>query len=466
MLQRRTVGFDTDLHVGDRVALRWRKSTSQMPRLLFRPDQSYIRDSGSDDPGNPLRQIEVGFCATASEVLDTLREEGLGWESSIGTYSSMRQGLVAEAELWVHEVFAKYPKGETPLDKDDPVWEAKLAVFRKQSPGDDLAAMGQMLAKQWLDASQEDVPIFREMIYDSAIEPTSGFISNVMRTAEAQGVDQYMVGRAAETFTLLYRDAPMLAWPLLLCVLLQHLPSDTSVFYDLTDHARESEVSSLDAAKQYLEDYWTSSTESLASQAAVLGSLFGALASFDSKVGRNFWFSRATEALNRLDSINATQGSLSTKARGDALEVLVDSILRTEEPELGVIERNYRTQEEEIDLVLTNGLTHTFWTSQSSALIFVECKNWKSPVGVKELRVFESKMRDRGAICKIGIFVSMNGFTQPALARIKVSQRDLGVIFPVWGEDLRSFVVDRERLTDWLRTTGAVRALGKPSETS
>ena len=93
--------------------------------------------------------------------------------------------------------------------------------------------------------------------------------------------------------------------------------------------------------------------------------------------------------------------------------------------------------------------------------MFVECKNWSRPVGVPEIRIFESKMRDRGAICKIGIFVAMGGFTQTALDRLKVPQRDLGVIFAVTGEDLRDLVTRKIRLTSWLQTEGAVRALGK-----
>lgn len=66
-----------------------------------------------------------------------------------------------------------------------------------------------------------------------------------------------------------------------------------------------------------------------------------------------------------------------------------------------------------------------------SPVTFVECKNWNSPVGVPEMSIFESKMRDRGAVFKIVIFVAMAGFTQTALDRLKVPQRDLGVIYAI-----------------------------------
>jgi hypothetical protein len=476
------MGFDTYLKVGDRTALQWRKSTSSMPRLLFRHDQT--RTAAVESPENLMHRFEVEYRASADEVLQTLREGGLGWDSSIATYATVRQGLVAESELWVHEVFAKTIDSRPPkppktmqeviAELEQPAeveweWDAaalathekKLAAFRAQSPADDLVALGKLLAGQWLDAGAEQVVIFKDMIYDGPIEATHGFITNVMMDAEKRGLDKYGVGRAAESFALLYRDAPMLAWPLLLCVLLHHLPEDTDVSYVLTEHAYEQNVSTEQAAQEYLEGYWLRSAEYLVSQASALGKLFGVLASFDSKVGREFWYARAADALGRLDTMSADREPYTTKARGDALESLVDALVRAEEPDLSVLEKNFRTAEEEIDLLLSNRLKDTFWSAQGSPLIFVECKNWSRPVVVPEMRIFESKMGDRGAICKIGIFVAMGGFAQTALDRLKVPQRELGVIFAVTGDDLRNLVTKKIRLTEWLQTDGAIRAFGK-----
>ncbi len=471
------MGFDTYLDVGNRTALMWRKSTSSMPRLLFRHHQTLT--ASVESPNNPMHKFEVEYRATAADVLDTLRDGGLGWDSSVATYSTVRQGLVAESMLYVADRFApglsRGAAGVVPAERvpasdgvvrvepqwDAAAWDKKLAAFQAQPPSDDLKALGELLALQWLDDDLEEVVIFKDMVYDGPISASTSFIFEIMDAAKARDLDQYAVARAAESFALLYTDAPLLAWPLLVCVLLYHLPPETPVSYVLTEHAHQLEVSSDEGAKEYLDNYWLSSAEGLVSQAGILGRLFSVLASFDSKLGREFWFARAAEALGRLDAVNADKEQYSTKARGDVLETLVDALLRTEEPELSVLQKNFRTSEEEIDVVLTNGLTHPFWTAQSSAYMFVECKNWGSPVGVKELRVFESKMRDRGAVCKIGIFVAMGGFAETALERLKVPQRDLGVIFAVTGDDLRELVTKKTRLTEWLRTEGAIRALGK-----
>jgi Holliday junction resolvase-like predicted endonuclease len=313
-----------------------------------------------------------------------------------------------------------------------------------------------------MDDKIEEVLIFEDITYEQPIEVWHSFISNVIdQCLKYEDLDAYAAGRATESWALLYREAPLLAWPMLICILLQHLPGTATVTYVLTEDAHESSVNTVDEAWKYLDDYWEVASEGLAAQAEILGRLFGVLAGFESKLGRHFWFARATEAFGRLDKLNGQTDEVSTKARGDALESLVDALLRTEEPELQVVAKNFRTTEEEIDVVLTNGLTNPFWTSQASPLILVECKNWTSKVGVPELRVFESKMQDRGAIEKIGIFVSTSGFTAPFMERLKVIQGHGGVIFAVSGRDLFDVITRKTRLTDWLRSEGVLRALGK-----
>jgi hypothetical protein len=48
--------------------------------------------------------------------------------------------------------------------------------------------------------------------------------------------------------------------------------------------------------------------------------------------------------------------------------MLIEALLRTEEPELEVIERNFRTREEEIDVLVANGLEDPFWIAHGSPL--------------------------------------------------------------------------------------------------
>jgi hypothetical protein len=102
-----------------------------------------------------------------------------------------------------------------------------------------------------------------------------------------------------------------------------------------------------------------------------------------------------------------------------------------------------------------------FWVAHGSPLILVECKNWTEKPGMPELRIFESKIRDRGALCKIGIFVSVSGFTKTFLKRLKKFRSADGVIFAIDGADLEWIVTSKMRLTDWLREEGIRRSLGE-----
>jgi hypothetical protein len=121
----------------------------------------------------------------------------------------------------------------------------------------------------------------------------------------------------------------------------------------------------------------------------------------------------------------------------------------------------FKTREEEIDLLLANDLADPFWTGLSSPIIMVECKNWKesNKPGVAELRVLESKMADRRSICKIGIFISMSGFSDTFMTRLKAIQSDGGMIFAVSGDDLFKIVTDKIKLSDWLKIDGLRQSL-------
>lgn len=79
--------------------------------------------------------------------------------------------------------------------------------------------------------------------------------------------------------------------------------------------------------------------------------------------------------------------------------------------------------------------------------MLIECKNTKDKVGVPDLRIFESKVRDRGALCKVGIFVSISGFADTFLERLKHFQAEGGVIFAVSGADLKQLVSSKTRLS-------------------
>lgn len=71
---------------------------------------------------------------------------------------------------------------------------------------------------------------------------------------------------------------------------------------------------------------------------------------------------------------------------------------------------NQRSSNEEIDLVVENGSKDEIWRKESSYFL-VECKNWTSTVGPKEVDWLRTKLQTRHGRCKLGFFVAPAGFT-------------------------------------------------------
>lgn len=455
------MGFETYLKVGGEVILVYRKYTSLLPRLLFRHDQVLVTDiSGSvgDDESSEDEnlQIKVVYQTTVDEVLANLEDAGLGWQAAVAAYSETRfnggfdiaVALQVEAKEGVSFEEARRRSEE----------------FRQRPPERDLTELGRFLAYRWGDPEVRELEIFDEITFDGNIESTFGTAWKLFDEASrVDGIDAYHAASAAMSWCVMYREAPLLAWPLLLCVFLYHLNRDLIVEYDISEAvtAETAGVVTVESGRAFANEYWRDASEGLSSSAASLGRLFSVLAALDSKLGRNFWFARAVDTYGRIGSLADATDALPMKRRGEALEELVAAVVRTEEPDLRLLQKNFRSKEEEIDLLVSNGLHDPFWVAQSSPLVLIECKNWKQKVGVPELRIFESKIKDRGALCRVGIFVSMSGFTQQFLERLKNFQSRDGVIFAVTGNDLQQLLAKKMRLSEWLARTGIVRSLGR-----
>jgi hypothetical protein len=448
------MGFDTYVNVGDRTVVQYRKQTGDLPRFLFEREDLNI------EPLAPAGQppSDVTFESSAGKVLQVLDEQGLGWNGSVAAYATVRDGWAAEAMLSGRYGAELHASGARDADIDLQV-EARIGAQRSSTPEHDLTMLGTVLSSQWLDSSRDEVRLFDQISSDDPVEVSGSMILRAISAAEAAGKDPLPVARAVQTLALLFREARLVAWPMLMAVLLQHLPADTPVRYVLTEGIYEFDMSSVDATKAFVDEYWSGTGSAVADFARNLGVLFGALAAFETRLGPQYWFGQAATALHQLDELNLDRSANTSKARGDALERLMESLLKTEAPELIVTEKNFSTREEEIDLVLRNNLPGAFWVSQHSPYMFVECKNWASPVGVAELRVFESKLGDRGDAVRVGIFVSAAGYYSTFVERLKIIQtKNIGLVYAVTLDDLRGLIDRRERLSDWLLGDGAMRA--------
>ncbi|MER7642715.1 restriction endonuclease [Streptomyces sp. NPDC126522] len=445
------MGYDTFLEIGGKHTFMWRKHASELPRMLFRFDQLHVEYIG--DQKYARGQFSVIFRGTVRDSLEVLADSGLGWNAAVSAYAATRVDQGQAAGAFIGNGVSDGLPWEEVLRREE--------EFVKGSAEDDLLHLGQLMVEQINDDSDEVVIL--DDLNDSESLPNPGNAAFKAYTeAIKYGIDgKFKLMRAVESLSFLQRDAPLLAWPLAVCVFLKSLPPDVVMELDLSDDAAEFSMADTEQqARSYAANYWENSSRELARTAQSLGRLFGVLSSFDGALSEEFWFARSSELMRRLRDLNQ-ESIVHTKARGDALEGLVEALLRTEGAELTVVEKNFRTAEEEIDILASNGLKDPFWVSQGSPLVLIECKNWKTKVGVPELRIFESKLRDRGALCKIGIFVSLSGFRKTFLERLKSFQETGGIIFAVDGHDIEEMIANKQKMTEWLRSTGLRKALGR-----
>lgn len=91
-------------------------------------------------------------------------------------------------------------------------------------------------------------------------------------------------------------------------------------------------------------------------------------------------------------SLRATRLAKTSAEKGKSLERLAECFVKLF-PNLEVVGRNVRIEDEELDLVVKNENEKIFW-QRLKAPIIIECKNWTKPVGAPQIRDLVQKMRE------------------------------------------------------------------------
>jgi hypothetical protein len=140
--------------------------------------------------------------------------------------------------------------------------------------------------------------------------------------------------------------------------------------------------------------------------------------------------------------------------KGYLLEHLTEVIF-TSNNSLELVDKRVSTGDEEIDLVVKNNINRPFWLAFGSPVFFIECKNWNAPVGAKELRDFEAKLRNHAKLAKIGFFVSLNGFTSEVESELKRAGRDAYHIVLIQRQDIDEYLSSSADFFTWLEKRAA-----------
>ena len=109
---------------------------------------------------------------------------------------------------------------------------------------------------------------------------------------------------------------------------------------------------------------------------------------------------------------NISQGT--NHQKGKRLEALL-AFMFAQVQDIKVVERNYRNESEEIDLVLqVDNFSGRVWQKPGTPFMLVEAKIRADKASQQMMSVLISKIQTKRGAAKIGILVSLAGFTEDA----------------------------------------------------
>jgi hypothetical protein len=140
-------------------------------------------------------------------------------------------------------------------------------------------------------------------------------------------------------------------------------------------------------------------------------------------------------------AVELSQVDGSAQLRGRRYEAAI-AFLLGQVDDFDVVERNLRTDTEELDAVVQQRATQgRVWSGLGAPLILVEAKNWKEPVTQKEASAFRVKLDGRRGVVRLGLMFGATGFTSDALDQeLRFASDELTIAF-----------VRPEELDEWIR---------------
>jgi len=136
--------------------------------------------------------------------------------------------------------------------------------------------------------------------------------------------------------------------------------------------------------------------------------------------------------------------------KGRLLEKALTELFESDDS-FRIARTNLNNEDEELDIVIHNNSTRPFLISLSSPIILLECKNWRRSIGSPEVRDFEGKLRNHSNLCRLGLLVSLNGFSKDCDTFLKRMGRGDQVVVPISGDDISEYLSGTDALEDWVQ---------------
>ncbi len=448
----------------NRLQLSWNYYIPTFLTFLFRPEDYHcLREPASkyDESDDEILPVdlgidEIGYRTTCAKALVTMNEFGYTLDFFADMYETLRTRLFENYEYNAKQDIVDSAKSDLNESKIETRFQSHLRKFPKKSPRAELQDYVEFI--RLLFAGDLSIEPFRKpyilkyevdgSIVDRTI-PAEEFLKskrwNSKIDFEFEDLQLYVMLRTldyppwipmiTELFDENYRfHYPEIISLLFARIILEASPGDAEVYLDLRDICEtEQEAKSLH----------TTLVSSIVDKVTLYNRVFQVLFANESSIRDKYIKSECKNLLS--DCMSASSNS----EKGSLLERLI-VLLFTSPEELMVVNKNVMTGDEEIDVVIKNNINRPFWLAFSSPLFFVECKNWSSKVGAKELRDFEGKLRNHGNLAKVGFFVSLNGFTSQVEEELKRAGRDGHHVVLIKGSNIEHFCASNTDVFTWL----------------
>jgi hypothetical protein len=429
------MGHYTELTIGD-IALSWKYQIPTFLTFLFTENELVIehchRQPDSDDDEDEMCDAwreTAGYRTSVAAAKSVLDGHGYTVEFLAGIYDTFRPDL----HEWVRTTAREDYNWDDQCENDEEV-EKRIEEYLAASVGsalDDLKAFTAFL---------------REAIAkDLQMEPFLDREGTKAELADFESLQTLLLGTicrlpaAVLRTAALFDEGYMLDYPevvglIYVRLMLDATPDEAIVelnLHDIVDDEDEVRSMHTDLASELLK------------KLDVYQRMFRVLSSRETDVRDLYARTQIRNALAELD------GPVSGKSKGDVLEDLMRAAFSIK-PDLQVVQSNYLTGDEEIDLIVKNNVARPFWQNLGSSLIFVECKNWSTTVGAGEVRNFEVKLQNHAPLVRIGVLVAPNGFTREAASATKRASRGSYILTLVDRTALERLAQEGNSVIDWL----------------
>lgn len=403
----------------------WKSDIPTFLSFLFKEDM-YFKDivkSILKDTGEATFHDEIGYKCTAGESINILNDLGYDFAQIIDVYTFFYNKLIENVE---EDIFYRIAEKYNDLSDDQLNLKFKehISSFTKLNKKDEFLKFCEILPNILKETQEEpyvnlvflDFENIRMYFFEKELHypPWALLFSEILNTN--------LLHEYNEILTMFH-----------IRLFLEIVPSDSIVRLDLYDIIKEEK----EAKEIHLE-----LTTRLIGKIKLYNNFFEPLITKEDFIKEKFIKDKGKELLN---------SCLKEKdifKKGQLLETFIKLVF-TSNKSLNISSSRVKTGDEEIDLVILNKTDTAFWISFGS-MFFVECKNWNKPIGSKEMRDFETKLRNHSNVTSLGLIVSINGFTTQAINHLKRIGREKYHIVPIDRKNLEEYLIGKLRLFEWL----------------